>query len=483
MARRANPRHVDRHDDPLAQLVDAVGDWSIGSAPLFRQLARAISGAIERGVFGRGTRLPPERALAAAMVVSRGTAVAAYDVLVADGLVERRRGSGTYVLGAGVLGLPPGREGSALVQRLVELSAGPSTIIDLSISVLHDASAMPSVSLASSELSIVHPDTGYSPWGLTRLRERIAAHVTDWGLRSHAEEIVITTGAQQAISAAAACWLRPGDTVVVEDPTYPGAVAAFGQAGAQLRGVSVDRSGVRTDELAAALADRPALVYLQSTLHSPTGAILSDTRRRRIAGLIADARVPLLEDLALADLAWEPAPPPIASYCGDASVAVVGSLSKLFWGGLRLGWVRAPAPLAIRFANVKATQDLGSSAVSQLLAERLLRSLDSPSGAHYVPDLRTQLRSRYETLAAALRTRLPTWTWDPPSGGLSIWVKLPAPNAEAFAQTALRHGVAVATAGALSPSTRHADRLRLSFSGPPAELAEGVTRLATAWAQ
>ncbi|MEY2434505.1 MAG: hypothetical protein QOC92_4230 [Acidimicrobiaceae bacterium] len=490
MTRRANSRQVDRPGDAVARLVDAVGDWSLGSAPLFRQLARAIAGAIERGEFGRGTRLLPERALAAAMVVSRGTAVAAYDVLVADGLVERRQGSGTYVLGAGVLGLPPGREGSALVHRLVELSAGPSgrlsgqapsTIIDLSISVLHDASAMPAVSLVASELGAVHPDTGYSPWGLTGLRERIATHMTGWELPSHADEIVITTGAQQAISAAATCWLRPGDTVVVEDPTYPGAVAAFGQAGARLRGVAVDRSGVRVDELASALADRPALVYLQSTLHSPTGAILSDARRRRIAELITDARVPLVEDLALADLTWAPAPPPIASHCGDASVAVVGSLSKLFWGGLRLGWVRAPAPLAIRFANVKATQDLGSSAVSQVLAERLLQSLASPSGAKYVARLHTQLRSRYETLAAGLRTNLSTWTWDPPSGGLSIWVKLPTPTAEAFAQTALRHGVAVATAAALSPSSQHGDRLRLSFSGPPEVLQEGVKRLASAW--
>ena len=103
------------------RLVAELGDWAIGSAPLFRQLARAIASGIERGVLGRGTRLPAERALAAALVVSRGTAVAAYDVLVADGLIERRQGSGTYVLGAGALGLPPGREGSALVHRLVEL--------------------------------------------------------------------------------------------------------------------------------------------------------------------------------------------------------------------------------------------------------------------------------------------------------------------------------------------------------------------------
>jgi DNA-binding transcriptional MocR family regulator len=481
MARRANSRQVD-HASATGELVAEVGDWAIGPAPLFRQLARAIASGVERGVLHRGTRLPAERALAAALAVSRGTAVAAYDVLVADGLIERRRGSGTYVLGAGALGLPPGREGSALVHRLVELSASPSRIIDLSISVLHDASGLPPVSLSSRDLEAVEPVTGYSPWGLTGLRRAVAEHVTRWGLPSVADEIVITTGAQQAISAAAACWLRPGDTVVVEDPTYPGAVAAFGQAGARLRGVTVDRSGVRVDELAAALADRPALVYLQSTVHSPTGVVLSDSRRRTIAALITAARVPLVEDLALADLAWQPAPPPIASYCTDASVAVVGSLSKLFWGGLRIGWVRAPAPLAIRFANVKATQDLGSSAVSQVLAERLLHALDAP-GSGYVDHLHAQLRSQCDTLMLALTNGLPSWRWDRPAGGLSLWVQLPTPTAETFAQAALRHGVAVATAPALSPSTRHTDRLRLSFSGPPELLEEGVRRLAETWQQ
>ncbi|MEY2453199.1 MAG: hypothetical protein QOD92_2773 [Acidimicrobiaceae bacterium] len=476
MVRRANPRQVDQ----TGALVAELSDWAVGSAPLFRLLARAIAGGIERGALDQGTRLPAERSLAAALVVSRGTAVAAYDVLVADGLIERRQGSGTYVLGAGALGLPPGREGSALVHRLVERSAGPSRIIDLSISVLHDASGLPPVTLTSSELHAVAPDTGYSPWGLTGLRTAVAGHMSAWGLPSTADQIVITTGAQQAISAAAACWLRPGDTVVVEDPTYPGAIAAFGQSGARLRGVAVDAHGVRVDELEAALADRPALVYLQSTLHSPTGVVLSETRRRRIAALIRAARVPLVEDLALADLAWHPAPPPIASHCGDASVAVVGSLSKLFWGGLRIGWVRAPAPLATRFANVKATQDLGSSAVSQLLAERLLHSLQAPAST-YVDRLREQLRARYETLTFALSTSLPSWSWDQPAGGLSLWVRLPIPTAEAFAQAALRHGVAVATAPALSPSTRHTNRLRLSFSGPPDQLEEGVRRLADAW--
>jgi DNA-binding transcriptional MocR family regulator len=157
----------------------------------------------------------------------------------------------------------------------------------------------------------------------------------------------------------------------------------------------------------------------------------------------------------------------------------VGSLSKLFWGGLRIGFVRAPEPVAVRFARVKATQDLGSSAVSQLLAERLLAATaadDRPLQAQ-----RRELRHRYDTLSGALRRLLPSWSWPEPRGGLSMWVRLPDTDADAFAQAALRQGVAVATAGALSPSAAHRDRIRLSFSGPPAELEEGVVRLAAAW--
>jgi DNA-binding transcriptional MocR family regulator len=463
---------------PPGGLLDSLGDWAVGAGPIYRQLARAVAGGIERGALTRGQRLPAERSLAGALRVSRGTAVAAYDQLVADGLVERRQGSGTYVVGPDSLGLPAGREGSALVHRLVDRSApGPSAVVDLSISVLSDADPLPDVAVSVDDLRGVEPDTGYSPWGLAGLRAALAAHVSGWGLPTSPEEIVVTTGAQQAISAAAACWVRPGDTVVVEDPTYPGAIAAFAQAGARLVGVRVDGAGARPDDISTALRSRPALVYLQPPLHSPTGVVMSDTRRREIGALVSAARVPLVEDWALADLCWERRrPPPIAATCGDASVAVVGSLSKLLWGGLRLGWVRAPAPLALRFARVKASQDLGSSAVSQVLGVRLLASAGS------VRERRLgELRRRYDVLARALRRRLPEWAWEEPAGGLSVWVGLPGVDAGAFAQVALRHGVAVATAGPLSPSDRHPDRLRLSFSAPPAVLREGVERLAVAW--
>lgn len=462
-------------------IVEVLGPWIEGRGPLFRRLSRAIAGAVERGALADGTRLPSERALAETLAIGRGTAVAAYDLLVAAGTLERRQGSGSYVKRAGVedlVPLPPGREGSALVHRLVERGDHDTDVIDLSISVLRDASGLPAASVSTSDLASVIPLTGYTPAGLPSLRRLVAAHISEWGLPTDEHQVVITTGAQQAISAAAACWVHPGDTVVVDDPTYPGALAAFRQAGAVVGSTPMDSHGIRTEPLRQRLRGRPAALYLQSTLHSPTGTILAAGRRREIAELVADSHVPLIEDLALADLAWSGAPPPIAALIPEASTAVVGSLSKLLWGGFRVGFLRAPEALALRLARIKATHDLGSSAVSQLLVERIVHS----TSLEELSRRRTEsLQARHEVLTAALNRHLPTWKWREPSGGLSLWVRIPASSSEAFAQHALRHGVAVAAPGVLSSSQEHRDRLRLSFAAPPDELEAGVRRLAAAW--
>ncbi len=454
-----------------------LGLWSQGPGPLFRNLARAIANAIERGALRDGDRLPSERTAATLLAIGRGTAVAGYDLLVSDGLIERRPGSGTYVRVSDQPPLPPGREGSALVHRLVEHDDTDSAVVDLSISVLPDSHALSTIGVSTDDLLTVVPGTGYAPRGLASLRRAVADHISSWGLPTNEDQVVITTGAQQAISATAACWVRPGDTVVVDDPTYPGALATFTQAGARILGAPVDEHGVKVDALASLLDHRPALVYLQSTLHSPTGTVLTAERRHQIAAMLTEAHIPLVEDLALADLAWVDTPPPIASQAPDASIAVVGSLSKLFWGGLRLGFVRAPDPLALRFARIKATQDLGTSAISQVVGERLLRA---PLPETLRQERADELRSRYDLLADALHRHLPDWQWTPPHGGLSIWVDTGEPS-EPFAQHSLRHGVAVATPSALSASGDHDTFLRLSFASQPDTVREGVARLAQAW--
>ncbi|MCU1357638.1 MAG: GntR family transcriptional regulator [Acidimicrobiales bacterium] len=488
---RATSARVARTEG-VARLVADLGSWSAGPGSLYRQLARAIAAAVERGDLERGRRLPSERALAVAVAVSRGVVVAAYDQLVADEVVDRRQGSGTFVAGSPDVGLPPRREGSALVARYV----GPAApvpqpvahrLIDLSISVLRDPTGLPDASVGATELVDLAEGAGGTAWGLPGLRRLVARQLTERGLPTEPEQVLLTTGAQQAIALAAACWVRPGDAVVIDDPTYPGAPAAFGAAGAVLRPVPVDRDGVVMAALRAALAAHPTLAYLQSGPHSPTGTLLSAYRRREVAKLVVEHRVPLVEDLALDGLRWG-APsdrrrgelPLVASHAPDHAVVVVGSFSKLFWAGLRVGFARAPDAVVGRLARVKATHDLGSSLVAQALALRLLERSDH---AEFVADRNATLARRASLLVDLLAEHLPTWHVSRPTGGLSLWVALPAPTAHAFAAAALQRGVAVATAEGLSAAPgAHAGRLRLTFAVPDADLREAVHRLAAAWA-
>lgn len=476
MSNRATSAKVAR-SSALDHLIADLGDWSSAPGPVYQRLARAIAGAIERGELAHGARLPSERTLARATWVSRGTAVAAYDVLVGDALAERRPGSGTFVVGANPV-LPRGREGSELVAHLAARADEQPDVIDLSLSVLDDPGDLPTVAITTADLAAEVP-AGYDPRGLPILRTALAERLSAAGLATTADEVVVTTGAQQAISLAAACWIRPGDTVLVEDPTYPGALAAFTAAGAVLQGVAIDDHGVLPDRLERALAVRPALVYLQSGPHNPTGCLLGGHRRQRVAHAIRAARVPVVEDLALDALAWDPLPPPIAAHVGDHPTAVIGSLGKRFWSGLRVGYVRAPAPVIARLGRIKTTHDLGSSTVDQLLAARLL---DHPDAVDAVARRNDELRRRHDLLAGLLAASLPSWHVHAATGGLSRWVRLPEPVGAAFARHALGHGVAITHAGSLSVGGAHADRVRLSVTHPPAVLTEAVGRLHAAWA-
>jgi DNA-binding transcriptional MocR family regulator len=159
-------------------------------------------------------------------------------------------------------------------------------------------------------------------------------------------------------------------------------------------------------------------------------------------------------------------------------VLTIGSLSKVLWGGLRVGWIRAPAPVIQRLGRMKLVTDHGSSAVSQILALRLLEEFDA------IRDERHALvRERKALLESLLHERLPSWTWDPPAGGLCLWVRLPAGDATSFSQVASRHGVTLVAGPMTSVDGNFSDRVRLPYVLEPGEMREGVNRLAAAWAE
>ena len=484
--RSTSPREWTGRDGTLEadSLVLLLADWAAGAGTLTARLASALKKLFEREEIEAGARLPSERALATALAVSRTTIVAAYESLRQEGWLESRQGSGTRVLPRLALSIerraaaPVVPATSTLVLRtLSEDQAGSISFLAAHLpgpgEILEGAIARSRRDLASL---VTHH--GYMPLGLPALRAALARQLSDRGLPTGEEQILVTNGAQQGIALAASLLIAPGDEVILEDPTYPGAIDLFSAARARLVSIPPAAETGAVDRLAEALRrPRARLLYLLPTFHNPTGAVLPERPRREISKLAEQTGVAILEDQTLADLSFgAPAPPPLASFVRRGSVLTVGSLSKLYWGGLRIGWLRGPEPLIHRLARRKAMDDLGSSVLSQAVAVRLLENADA-----FAKLRRRQVEERLDAMARGLARRLPEWTWKKPAGGLTLWVRLPRGNAAEFAQVAARHGVAVLPGSVCSPSNGFPDHLRLAFVPEPAEIREGVDRLARAW--
>jgi len=321
-------------------------------------------------------------------------------------------------------------------------------------------------------------DHGYYPLGYPPLRRAVAAHLSARGLPTTPEQVLVTGGAQQAISLLAAYYVSPGSVIVLEDPTFPGAVDAFRAAGGRILSVPVHAAGADIELIAATIAQNTVrAVYLMPTFHNPAGAVMPEAARRELARFARASGVPIIEDNTLAELklGCEP-PPPIAAYGRGAHIVSVGSLSKLFWAGLRVGWIRAPRSAIAQLGQLKAVADLGTSLVSQAIAASML------VGSERISDLRrAELTGRLALLEDLVCTMLPDWRWRRPKGGLSIWARLPAGSSTELAQIAGRRGVLIAPGPLMSPTGRFDEFIRLPFDHEPAVLREGIRRLASAW--
>uniref|UniRef100_UPI00278BCFA9 aminotransferase-like domain-containing protein n=1 Tax=Streptomyces venezuelae TaxID=54571 RepID=UPI00278BCFA9 len=322
---------------------------------------------------------------------------------------------------------------------------------------------------------------GYHPYGLPALRAAVAARYTARGLPTRPEQILVTSGAQQALSLVLALLGRPGDRVLAENPSYPNALDAMRGRMLRVTPVPVTEAGWDTGLVDAALRQTaPRMAYLIPDFHNPTGRLMPQEQRRELARSARATGTWLIVDETLMDIALDvPAPPPFAAAAagGDGEQIVsVGSLSKSCWGGLRVGWVRAASPVVTELARVRITADLAGSVLDQLVAVALMDRLDV-----ILPWRIAELRRRRDALATALARHLPEWRWDTPPGGLCLWIDLGRPAASALVARGARHGVRV-EGGArfgVDPGT-HEHRLRIPFTLPEDAYEPAAERLAAA---
>jgi DNA-binding transcriptional MocR family regulator len=479
-----NPNSAPRRDLPADIFAELVRDWSeqiaepadpksqprLNLGPRYAQLAQVLQSAIEHGRIPPGSRLPPERTMAKAIGVSRGTVVSAYDFLRQLGLVVGRRGSGTWVRDD--LERSPSGAGAGV-------SRGDKTVVSFSMANLPALQPVIDavLSLAADDIRRPFEGHGYHTFGLPDLREAIAEYYTQRGLPTSIDQLLVTTGAQQAIYLVAQRFLTAGQSVLVEDPTYSGAIGAFRQARSGIIALPLTDEGIDPDAFQASVSSAPPRLAYLMPVHNPTGTVMSADVSTRISELASAAGTLVVEDRTLSQITFDGAcPDPLATRLPAQQSITIESLSKLFWGGLRVGWVRAPAGVIDQLAELKSIADLACPVLSQVVAARLLRRIDvvRPVVTGHVVD-------RLEHATRLLDELLPAWEWTPPGGGLSLWLRLPVGTGTGFARHAARYDVIAAPGSAMSAGDRFGDRVRLTFALQASDLEEGMRRLARAW--
>jgi DNA-binding transcriptional MocR family regulator len=320
---------------------------------------------------------------------------------------------------------------------------------------------------------------GYHPLGLMELRERIAAEYAARGLPTDVEQVMITSGALAGLSATVRALLAAGDRVMLESPTYPNAIAAVRRSGARPVAFPMEPGGWDVPAFEAALRQTaPRAAYLIPDFHNPTGALMPEDQRRAVGAALAATHTVAIVDETVADLAFDPDAPrprPLAAF--HPRTVTLGGASKTYWGGLRIGWIRAPRDLMGPLAEARLTLDLSAPILEQLV---LLRLLDGRE--EILAERRARLRVARESLTAALAEHLPDWSVPAPDGGLCLWVELPQPLSTSLAIAAERHGLVLAPGPQFAVEGGLERFLRLPFTDhSPDVLGEAVRRLALAW--
>ena len=335
-------------------LARELGNWrtSSRSGPAYHGLADAIRLLIVDGRLPVGARLPSERALADTLRVSRTTVTAAYAQLRDDGYLNARRGARSTTALPVAPAVTARRRGAVDEPGRGGLSAPAAAVMEAFADAARDVTPY------------LH-EMGHELVGVIALRQAIAERYCERGLPTEPDEVMVTTGALHAISLILTTYVQPGDRVLVEQPTYHGALSAITTAGARPVPVAMTEDGWELDALQAAVHQlSPSLAYLIPDNHNPTGLTMPAADRKRLARIIAETRTRTIIDETILDM-WldEPVPPPMAAAMTTRRdlVLTVGSMSKSFWGGLRVGWIRAERATIATIAALRPSIDMGTA--------------------------------------------------------------------------------------------------------------------------
>ncbi len=471
------------------------------SVPLYRQIVRQIREMILAGTLPPGFHLPPERRLAESLGVTRTTVINAYDELKDEGLASAHVGRGTVVLSPRHPSTEADPSHVMAWNRLFreEVARPPDPLLrdllDLTTKegIISFAVGVPSRELIPVELfknavrellieagveTLHHsPTEGHPP-----LRETLSRWLTARGIRCTQDEVLVLSGSQQGLHLAARLLVHPGDTVIVEEPSYFGGLEAFRRAGARMIGIPVDEQGMRVDLLGAILErHRPKLIYTLPTFQNPSGMEMSLERRKGLLALASARGIPVLEEDPYSELRYDGAPIPSLKALDTSGVVLyLATSSKVLFPGLRVGWLVAPRPVIRQCTLLKQSEDLHTNTLGQFVVERLLREGDVE---RHLARLRSAYRRNRDLMEAALREHAPEgMTWTRPRGGFYFWCSLPdgVNRAQLLASAAARRIAFLPGQACFVEDSGHFF-IRLNFSAPaPSDIPEGVERLTQA---
>ncbi|MCW5978079.1 MAG: PLP-dependent aminotransferase family protein [Bryobacteraceae bacterium] len=455
---------------------------------LYRQLFEQIRAAIESGSLGEGDRLPPTRELAGQLGLNRTTVTAAYRLLESEGLISGQVGRGSYVAGAAA-GRTALRWDRMLARAPGDAVHPPS--LAASAGTISFATSRPSEELfptrefratidevvgggAVGELLQLGSPNGYAP-----LRRHLLEEARQAGIARRSDDIIVTSGCQQALDLLQRVLIAPGDAVAVEDPVYPGVHHALARGGARVLGAPVGADGIDVPRLEQVVREAsPKALVVTPNFQNPTGATLPLEAREAILRIAKAHGVIVVENDIYGELRYHGAALPTLKQLDETGdVVQLRSFSKIAFPGLRVGWVIAPRPLTAELAEAKQWSDLHTDHLSQAVLLRFAQS-----GRLAVHRQRV-VKAGAERLAAALQAcekLLPDGArFTRPRGGMSLWVTLPAGlDAGEMLPRAHRENVTYLPGKYFSVNRPHSGSLRLSFAGlPPDKIRKGIAVL------